>query len=108
MHELGEEVEELRVVWKLLRVVPPKFNQVAASIEMLCDLKTMPLEELVGRLRVAENRFCLEETTDELGRLLFTKEQCQVRRRSKDRVHGGDRCRIMETLTHSRGWEIDI
>jgi hypothetical protein len=100
MRELGEEVEEVRVV-------PPKFNQVATSIEMLCDLKTMPLEELVGWLHVAESRFCME-TTDELGRLLFTKEQCQVRRRSKDRVHGADRCRIMETLTHSRGWEIDI
>jgi hypothetical protein len=101
MRELGEEVEEVRVV-------PPKFNQVATSIEMLCDLKTMPLEELVGWLHVAESRFCMEEMTDELGRLLFTKEQCQVRRRSKDRAHGGDRCRIMETLTHSRGWEIDI
>jgi hypothetical protein len=93
MRELGEEVEELRVVRKLLRVVPPKFNQVAASIEMLCDLKTMPLEELVGRLRVAENRFCLEETTDELGRLLLTEEQWQARRRSKNRAHGGDRRR---------------
>ncbi|KAF0922876.1 hypothetical protein E2562_002125 [Oryza meyeriana var. granulata] len=50
LHELGENIEEVRVVKKLLRVVPVKYNQVALSIEMLMDLNMMSLEELVGRL----------------------------------------------------------
>jgi hypothetical protein len=45
---LGETVDEPRVVKKILRVLPPRFGQVAVSIEMFCDLKTLTVEELVG------------------------------------------------------------
>ena len=56
--DLGEEsVDDTRVVKKFLRVVPPRYNQVAVTIEMLCDIKKLSIEELVGRLRVAEDRF---------------------------------------------------
>ena len=55
---LGEEsVDDTRVVKKFLRVVPPRYNQVAVTIEMFCDIKKLSIEELVGRLRVAEDRF---------------------------------------------------
>jgi hypothetical protein len=53
---LGETVDEPRVVKKFLRVIPAKFAPVVVSIEMFCDLKTMTVEELVGRLRAAEER----------------------------------------------------
>ena len=54
---LGEKIEDQRVVKKFLRVVPARYNQVAVTIEMFCDLKTLKIEELVGRLRAAEDRF---------------------------------------------------
>jgi len=55
---LGEtSVDDARVVKKFLRVVPPRYNQVAVTIEMFCDLKTLSVEELVGHLRAAEDRF---------------------------------------------------
>ncbi|XP_066396457.1 uncharacterized protein [Miscanthus floridulus] len=55
---LGEtSVDDARVVKKFLRVVPPRYNQVAVAIEMFCDVKTLSIEELVGRLRAAEARF---------------------------------------------------
>jgi hypothetical protein len=41
-------------VQKILRVLPRKMRQVVVSIQMLCDLNTMSVEELLGRLRVAE------------------------------------------------------
>jgi hypothetical protein len=41
---------------KFLRVIPAKFTPVVVSIKMFCDLKTMTVEELVGRLRAAEER----------------------------------------------------
>jgi hypothetical protein len=48
---LGEQsVDDSRVVRKFLRVVPPRYNQVAVAIEMFC-------EELVERLRAAKDRF---------------------------------------------------
>jgi hypothetical protein len=73
---LGETVDDARVVKKFLRVVPPRFNQVAVSIEMFCDTKTLTVEDLVGRLRAAEDRFenNLDHVTDKAGRLLLTEE----------------------------------
>jgi hypothetical protein len=54
LRELGEKIEDSCVVRKILRVLPRKMRHVAVSIQMLCDLNTMSVEELLGRLRVAE------------------------------------------------------
>lgn len=55
---LGEKsVGDKRVVRKFLRVVPTRYNQIAIAIEMLCDLDALSTEELIGRLRAAEDRF---------------------------------------------------
>jgi hypothetical protein len=43
------------MVWKVLRVVPKKWKQVAVSIEMLLDLDAMSMEKLIGQLCVAED-----------------------------------------------------
>ena len=47
---LGVKVEEPDVVRKILSVVPKKFKQMACSITTLLDLKTLSIEELIGRL----------------------------------------------------------
>jgi len=94
LRELGEDMEDERVVKKMLRVVPSRFNQVACSIEMFVDFKKMSLEELVGRLRVAEERCGGGELGGErTGQLLLTEEQWEARcrqRRNKDRARAGD------------------
>jgi len=94
LRELGEDMEDERVVKKMLRVVPSRFNQIACSIEMFADFKKMSLEELVGRLRVAEER-CggVELGGERTGQLLLTEEQWEARRRqrrNKDRARAGD------------------
>jgi hypothetical protein len=86
-------MEDERVVKKMLRVVPSRFNQIACSIEMFADFKKMSLEELVGKLRVAEERCGGVELGDErTGQLLLTEEQWEARRRqrrNKERMRGG-------------------
>jgi hypothetical protein len=76
LKSLGETVEDTRVVKKFLRVVPPRFNQVVVSIEMFCDMKTLTIEELVGRLRAAEDR--LDDKVDQIinkgGRLFLAED----------------------------------
>src|SRR5438128_1419464 len=57
LRALGESMEEVHVVKKFLRVVPARYSQFAISIEMLLDLKELMVEELVGRLRTAYDRF---------------------------------------------------
>lgn len=83
---LGEaSVDDARVVKKFLRVVPPRYNQVVVAIEMFCELKTLSIEELVGRLRAAEARFepMVEQVTDKTGRLLLTEEEWMARNKSR-------------------------
>lgn len=91
LRELGEDVKDGRVVRKVLRVVPKKWKQVAVSIEMLLDLDTMTMEELIGRLRVAVDAE-EEEVAKEVARLNLAEEQRDARRRQrgKERARGGD------------------
>ena len=44
---------------------------------MFCDIKKISIEELVGHLRAAEDRFepSMEQVTDKTGRLLLTEEE---------------------------------
>ncbi|XP_074363324.1 uncharacterized protein LOC141703782 [Apium graveolens] len=53
---LGEEVVEAYVVKKILRAVPPKFLQIASTIEQFGDLEKMTMDETVGFLKAHEER----------------------------------------------------
>ena len=103
LRELGEKLEDNRVVKKMLRVVPRRLKQCAVAIEMFGDLNNMSIEELVGRLQVAEDANAEEQEAvhgGNAGQLLLTEEQWEARRRrdiGKEQVrgcrdgHGSDR-----------------
>ncbi|WVZ62462.1 hypothetical protein U9M48_012211 [Paspalum notatum var. saurae] len=67
LRELGEEIKDGRIVRKVLRVVPRKWKQVAVLIEMLLDLDTMKMEELIGRLCVMEDADVEDAKENEVG-----------------------------------------
>lgn len=71
---LGQPIEESKVVVKFLRVVPPKFSQIALSIETLLDISELSLEEVTGRLKAAEDRLEPPEPQREPGKLYLTEE----------------------------------
>jgi hypothetical protein len=77
LRALGEIVEDVRVVKKFLCMVPARFTQVVVTIEMFCDLKQLSVDELVGRLRAAEDRFDdkIEHLVDKTGCLLLAEVQ---------------------------------
>lgn len=56
LYTLGDNVEEVRVVQKLLRVVPSRYAQIVVAIETMLGLRTISVEELIGRLRTTEER----------------------------------------------------
>ena len=56
LRTLGGHVDEVRVVQKVLRVVPSRYAQIVVAIETLLDLNTITVEELIGRLRTSEER----------------------------------------------------
>jgi hypothetical protein len=95
LQELGEMMEDKRVVRKILRVMPNKYDQIVIAIEMFSDLNTLKIEELVGKLRAVEDRVNDNEVAEAAvgtGRLLLTEEQWEAHRRwhtGKEEVRGG-------------------
>jgi hypothetical protein len=57
---LGNEYTEEEVVRKFLQALPSRFDQIAASIETLLNLSEISVDELVGRLKAAEERLVQE------------------------------------------------
>jgi len=83
---LGEQsVTDARVVKKFLRVVPAKYSQVAVAVEMVKDLKTLTIEDLVAPLRAAEERLepSIDQVTEKAGKLLLTEEEWTARNKSR-------------------------
>jgi len=70
----GENIQDSRVVKKLLRVLPQRYGQIAISIETLLDLKTLTIEELVGRLKMTEDCLGIEAVIEKTGSLLLSEE----------------------------------
>ncbi|CAA0836931.1 cysteine-rich RLK (RECEPTOR-like protein kinase) 8 [Striga hermonthica] len=48
----GVIITDKEAVAKYLRVVPPKYAQIALSIETLIDMSTLTIEDVIGRLRL--------------------------------------------------------
>jgi hypothetical protein len=52
---LGFEYKE-EIVRRFLQALPPRFEQIATSIETLIDLETITVDELIGHLKPSEER----------------------------------------------------
>jgi hypothetical protein len=86
LQELGEKMEDMRIVRKLQRVVLMRYNQIACAIEMFSDLNTMSIEELIGKLRAAEDHVADEEVAAASAgkeRLLLIEEQWEAHHRQR-------------------------
>lgn len=84
---LGETLDEKKLVKKFLTSLPRRFIHIVASIEQLLDLKTIGFEDIVGRLKVYEERIREEEPSNEQGKLLFNKTESS--HRGSDSSRGG-------------------
>lgn len=71
---LGEEMAESYVVKKLLRAVPPKFLQIASTIEQFGNLDEMSMGEAIGSLKAYEERLMGIMVTQE-EQLMLTVEE---------------------------------
>ena len=98
---LGEEFEEAYDVKKFLCAVPNKFLQIASTIEQFGDLKTMTMEEVIGRLKAHEERLWGRGDVDK-EHLLLTHAEWKARHEaessSRGRGHGGGQGRGREQI----------
>ena len=79
---------------KILRAVPHKFVQIASTIEQFGNLKTMTVEELIGRLKAHEERVRghVEDNGNQL--LLTQKWKARGREGSYGKNDGRDKSKI--------------
>jgi hypothetical protein len=63
MKSLGEKIEDVVLVQKILRSLPDRFNPKVSSIEELNDLKTLPFDKLIGTLTSYEVRIGKDKST---------------------------------------------
>jgi hypothetical protein len=63
MKGLVEKIEEASLVQKILRSLPDRFNPKVSSIEELNDLKSMPFDQLIGKLNAYEMRIGKDKST---------------------------------------------
>uniref|UniRef100_A0ACD5YGB6 Uncharacterized protein n=1 Tax=Avena sativa TaxID=4498 RepID=A0ACD5YGB6_AVESA len=101
LRSLGDQVDEVRIVEKILREVPERYAQMACSIETLLDLSTISVEELLGRLRASDGRGggSSSSATNNGGNLLLTEEEWESRRRQREQ---GQALQMAETATAAR------
>jgi hypothetical protein len=80
---LGDNITDAEVEKKLLQVVPDRLSQAAVSLEIFLDLNNTSIEDVIGRLRVFEDRGKPKEITDGMGRLMLCEEDWEARRESR-------------------------
>lgn len=87
---LGEEIEESKLVKKFLSSLPiKKYIHIVASLEQVLDLKTTSFEDIIGRLKVFEERVSVaEETQEDQGKLMFSNTESQSSREYQEEQRG--------------------
>ena len=63
MKHLGEKIEDVFLVQKILRSLSDRFNPKVSAIEELNDLKTLPFDQLLGTLNSYEMRIVKDKPT---------------------------------------------
>jgi hypothetical protein len=90
---LGFEYKEEEIVRRFLVPLPPKFEQIATSIETLCDLDTITVDELIGRLKPSEEQIN-RNNGKSIASLNLTEDELVARLSSRLKTSGnggGDR-----------------
>ncbi|KAF8725661.1 hypothetical protein HU200_020204 [Digitaria exilis] len=72
-------IDVATVVRKFLQALPPRLHQIALSIEMLLDVEEVSVEELVGRLKAAEERHGLTGGGASIAQLNLTEDELVAR-----------------------------
>ena len=63
MKGLGEKIDEASLIQNILRSLPKRFNPKVSTIEELSDLKTLPIDQLLGTLITYEMRIGKDNST---------------------------------------------
>ncbi|KAG7597280.1 Zinc finger CCHC-type [Arabidopsis suecica] len=77
---LGEKIETPKLVKKFLKSLPRKrYIHIIASLEQILDLNNTTFEDIVGRMKVYEERICdeEEEQANDQGKFMYANFESQ-------------------------------
>lgn len=102
---LGHTIEEPKLVKKFLNSLPrSKFIQIIASLEQVLNLNNTGYEDIIGRLKVYEERILKEEGNSETqGNLLFSSMNSRGYQGSFENSRGRGRGRGRGRSNRGRG-----
>ena len=72
MRRYGEDIDDVRVMEKILRTLTPKFEHVVVAVEQSMDFKTTSVDELMATLEIHEQRIN-KKTSSSLEQALQSK-----------------------------------
>ncbi|KAH0633377.1 hypothetical protein KY284_036163 [Solanum tuberosum] len=96
LRRYGEEVDDVRVVEKILRSLTPKFDYVVRAIEESKDLDSMTVEQLEGSLLVHEEKM-KRRKEESLEKLLKTQTSFKGFEGEKN-YKGNGQCNVEEKV----------
>jgi hypothetical protein len=102
---LGFEYREEEIVRRFLQALPPKFEQIAASIETLLDMETLTVDKLIGRLKPTEER-ANRSSGNTVASLNLTEDELVAWLSSRLKLSGnggGDRAKDPSSSSGKRG-----
>ena len=84
LRSLGEKIDDGVLVAKLLRAAPANFDAITPSIEQFGDMNSMSLEEVIGSLKIYEEKFRDQEALREDQLLLSKVITCKLNMKIHD------------------------
>ena len=72
LRDLGERLEEKEAVAKLLRSMPVKYGSLTFSLEKFRNMRSLSVDEVIGSLRVHEQRLQERDSREE-EKILLTR-----------------------------------
>ncbi|WZZ07843.1 hypothetical protein YC2023_093764 [Brassica napus] len=87
--QLGEEIEEPKLVKKFLSSLPrKKYIHIIAALEQVLNFNTTTFEDIVGRMKAYEERIQEDDTQEDQGKLMYANMESQNHQESYGRGRG--------------------
>jgi hypothetical protein len=99
---LGFEYKEEEIVRRFLQALPPRFEQIATSIEMLVDLETITVDELIECLKLSKERIN-HDGGSAIVSLNLTEDELIAKITSRLKIAGGGNTDQQKEASSSTG-----
>lgn len=107
MRKLGDKIEDLVIIEKILRSMSPKFNYVVCAIEESKDIENYSIDELQGSLQVHERKIVKHDKEEQALKAAVDRSADWGRGRGRGRGRGSNNGEWRTTEGNNRQGSFD-